>query len=253
MSKDPWKKAHDLSRIRQQQQLAADHASKQLFEPPRSRPRWSFSLVVSVVVILLVGGAAAAYFTRSIWWPQVGPRLPEELTGVVEEAAPELRPTVDWHALDKGLGADLRQFTSYLDFVDAVREWGAGKQLKLISTGEGRWRVTATGVKVYVQDGMIWTYELELNKIYAAAEWNPWWPELRAAGLVPELSWEDVTGDPNFPPGHAEHRMRRTPATRVREGWVYPVFILHFSYGKLTSLEAAVDYGVSEPATPEDA
>jgi hypothetical protein len=252
MSKDPWKKAHELSRIRQDQLRAARGKPEQLYQPPRVRSRWSFSLVVSLILVLLIAGAVVAYFTRALWWPQASGHLPEQVTEAVEEAAPELRPSIDWHALDKGLGANLKQFTSYLDFVSQVEEWGAQDKLKLISTGEGRWRLTAPGVKVYVQDGLIWTYELELSKIYASECWEPWWPELRKAGLVPEYTWEDMTGDPDFPPGHAEQRMRRTPSTRVREGWVYPVFILHFDYGKLSELEAAVDYGVSELAVPEE-
>lgn len=250
MSKEPWKKAHNLSRLRQEQSSAKmPPTSHTVYQPGIVARRSSFSLVVGIILVVLILGAGVLYFTRETWWPATSQHLPEQVSDAVEEIAPELQLSVDWHALDTGLGADLKQFTSYLDFVGKTGEWGA--PVKLIQTGTDRWRITAPGLKVYVQDGMIWTYELEFAEIYADERWKPWWPELRSAGLVPELTWEDVTGDPNKPRGHAEHRMRRTPATRVREGWVYPVFILHFNYGELSGLEGAVDFGVSEQALPE--
>jgi len=252
MSKDPWKKAHDLSRIRQDLPPPAAAAMRRHYGTVQQRSRVSFSLVVGIIVLILVLGAGAAYWARALWWPQTSEHLPEPVAEAVESAVPELRPSVDWHALDKGLGADLRQFTSYLDFVNNVRRWGAEDQLNLLSTGEGRWRVTAPGIRVYVQDGLIWTYELELSKIYAEDAWKPWWPDLRAAGLVPELTWEDVTSMPRPAEDHTEFPMRRTPSTRVREGWVYPVYKLHFDQGKLSSMEAAVEFGVSEPIPAED-
>lgn len=252
MSKDPWKKAHDLSRIRQNLPPPAAAVMQREYGIAQPRRRLSYSLVAGIVLVVLVLGAGAAYWARALWWPKASEHLPEPVTEAVESTVPELRPSVDWHALDKGLGADLKQFTSYLEFVDNARSWGAGDQLKLISTGEGRWRVTAPGLRMYVQDGLVWTYELELAQIYADDAWKPWWPDLRAAGLVPELTWEDVTGDPNPPHDHAVYPMRRTPSTRVREGWVYPVFKLHFDRGKLSSVEAAVQFGVSQPLPPEE-
>jgi hypothetical protein len=247
MSKDPWKKAHDLSRSRQDLPPPGAAALQRQYGAVRPRARVSLGLVVGIIIAALVLGAGAAYWARALWWPQASGHLPEQVSQAVETAVPELRPSVDWHALDQGLGADLRQFTSYLDFVNNVRQWGAGDQLKLISTGDDHWRVTAPGLRVYVQDGLTWTYELELRKIYADDGWKPWWPTLRAAGLVPELSWEDVSSQPAPTEEHYEFVMRRTPATRVREGWVYPVYKLHFDRGKLSSMEAAVEFGVSEP------
>jgi hypothetical protein len=242
MAKDPWKRAHDLSRLR-------EHSAVEQPAEARAARRIGCGTVIAIALaVLVVGGAAVLFFTRGWWWPRYRAALPEPLQEVVADVAPEPPADVDWHVLETGLDVELRMFGDYNLFVGATRAWEPG--VKLISTGNDTWRLTAPGVRVHVRNGLVWTYELDLPLIFAEECWREWWPALREAGLTPDLTWTALTGEEEQPVGGTDYTYRSTRSTRVAEGWVYPVFILYFADGWLRRVEGAIDFGVSSELEP---
>ena len=246
MAKDPWKRAYDIDQLK----LAGSA------QPGPARPRFgrgrslsSCSWLLIGALALIIAAAVVLYFTRG-WWL---PRAAEPVIEALEEAVPaevlDLGPSVDWHAVERGLDVELRLFGDYNLFVGATRTWEPG--LSVISTGPDTWRLKAPGVLIYVQEGLIWTYELDLGEIYAEPRWEQWWPSLREAGLTPDLKWEDATGEPERPRGHSEHGYRGPRSTRLKDGWAYPVWVLHFSDGRLARLEGGIDFGVASEMGPQ--
>jgi hypothetical protein len=248
MAQDPWKRAHDISQLKQAGIQAPD-------DPPRlirGRPagRLSCGCVVAVILVaIVIGGGATLYFTRGWWLPRYRDQLPAPVVQAVQQVAPEPAADLDLHYLSSGLDVELRQFQEYGLFVGAMRERDV--VLKVIATGGNSWRLSGEGVLVYVQDGLIWTYQLDLGVIFADERYRQWLPAFRHAGLTPDLTWTALTGETEMPSGHTEQSYRSESAARLPDGWAHSVYTLHFSDGFLRRIEAGINFGASSQAIPE--
>jgi hypothetical protein len=240
MARDPWQRASELNRLNKQRQSRGSSGAP----PPRLRrgPR-PLAVVLIVCVVLLVGAAVAGYFTRGWWLPRYRDQLPEPVVDAVQQVAPEPPVSIDWVAVETGLGAQLTPFHDYLRFTGQAAEWGA--ELKLVVLGEDAVRLTAPGVTVSTRDGLIWTYLLELDRIFADERWAEWVPELEAAGLSPYTTWTALLGGDDPPAGNHEELWRSDRGRQLPGGWVHPVYVLHFHDGWLRRLELRVDFGAS--------
>lgn len=231
MAQDPWKKAYLLSQTRQAGSPAAGPP------PPRLRraPRWG-CIIGSLLLLILAGGAAAAWYWRDAWLPRHYAKLPAP----VKQAVPEPQVQVDLQALDDGLGVELTMFGDYKDFIAATREWRPEWKL---SQGEGQQRLSAPGVKVYIRDGLIFTYELDIPRLFTEPAWAPWRSALSAAQLTPELSYTALTGEQAAPPGESEVKLHGKREQDVAGGWASAVYILGFRDNQLRRVVGGVDFG----------
>jgi len=239
MARDPWKRAHQLKRMQ--------HPGLPSKPESYSRRRIPWGWIGTLILAVLVLGAAATVWLMRGWWV---PRYREQLPPAVTTVVPEPPADVDWSALESGFGFNLSILGSYLDLLSACQD--KGPQWKASAGGESHLRLTAPGAKVYVQDGLIWAYELELGQVFTDEQWKNWRTPLREAGLTPDLTDTSLTGDSEMPVGHTEHEHRSRLSRRYQDGWAYPVFILHFQNGWLVRLQAGMDFGVSEPMVPDE-
>jgi len=203
-----------------------------------------------LTLILVIGGTAALYFTRGLWLPRYSEELPRPVVDVVKDVAPEPRRDVDWRALERGLGADLIPFTDYLLFVGKLGDWNVTP--RLVETGGGTWQVRAPGMVVYVQQGVIFTYNIDLEHVFRDDRWEQWWPALKDANLSTDLTWTALTGESEMPTGATRHSYRSDRSTHLADGWVYPVYTLHFQDGWLRQIELEVEFGVSDESAAPD-
>jgi len=248
MAQDPWKKAYLLSKALRAGQAPKGGVAKPLGQVDRAvrptgrTPNWGCIIGVSLLV-LLAGAGVALWLFRWWWVPRYRPELPKP----VQQALPEPRVQVDVVALDSGLGVDLVMFGDYLAFVNATRDWGPGWTL---SNAGGEQRLSADGVKVYVRDGLIMTYDLNLQQIYADNKWLPWQTALRKAQLTPDLTYSALTGGQEMPAGDSEVKLKGQQQAKLKDGWASAVYILHFQDGWLRRVVGAVEFGPSAASEP---
>lgn len=255
MAQDPWKRAHQIKRLREQQARdqahasgrAADHETQRRLSGLGLRRR---SLRPAVAAWLMVGilllGGAAAWYLRDTWLPRLKQEIRDEPEAVrkVVEALPEERVVLDSSAMDSGLGFGLRLDGDYLEMLAHMREQDPG--WKVTASGGDTARLTAPGATVKVIGGRIQNYELQLEPLFAADGWNPWLQGLEDAHLSPQLAWTSLTGEKEMPEGASEREISGKSFKRA-DGWVTPVYILRFSDGYLRSIELAIRFGVAEP------
>jgi hypothetical protein len=239
MAQDPWKRAYQLQRLK--------HAGAP-GTPPPSAPRlrqprpWLTVLLLILLMLALGGGGYFAWLSRERWLPQAR----EELPAPVKEAVPVYRRSVDQGALEDGLGIRLAIFGNVHDLLAATRDWGV--EWKLSSLGSNRARVSAPGVWARANGDAIEYYELDIAGVYASPCWKPWLPELRRAGLSPELSWEMLTGEQGV--GNQEYEYRGADSLQRPEGTVRQAFVLRFVDGYIRRVEGQVSFGPAIPPGP---
>jgi hypothetical protein len=239
MPQEPWKRARQLHELRQAGIKSAANAGQ-----PRPviirRPRWS-AVVGWTLLVLLLGGAATAYFTRGWWFPRYRAELPPKVEQVVEQVAPEPAVTLDYQALESGLGIGLRIFGDYLDVLNATNDWGVTWQLT--DTGNGTQRCGAPGLLLYVEGGRIRSYELDLPTVFATPAWQPWYQDLKRAGITPDLTWTALTGESEMPGGVAEREIHSSTDSEWAGGPAHAVWKLAFSDGWLRYLNGGITIG----------
>jgi len=237
MPLDPWKRAHILSR-------RADLRAAQV-RPAHRRPSWRvvLAVVLCVAATAVLACGLALWQNRALWLGVVR----EELPAPVKHALPVPRTSVDIEALESGLGIELRQFGNYLDLVKATRDWNPGWEIS--ASGSGHLRMVAPGLKVYVAGELIETYTLDLAVVYSAPCWRKWLPELRRAGITPQLTYTAFTGQEQAPAGELERVVEGRESVQGPEGWVHRAFGLHFEGGRLRSIDGRVAFGMAGAAT----
>jgi hypothetical protein len=242
MSKDPWRKAYQLSRIKRESEPKPG-------QPPARvviRRAFPWGPVVSTAVLVLVlGGGAAAWFTRGWWLPRYKPELPP----VVTENIAEPRVTVDYTAVEEGLGIKLCILGDYLDLVAATRDLGFEWELKQL--GGEQLRLEAPGLLVYATQGQIWNWKLDLDKVFADQRWAGLQSALRKAGLSPDLTWAALTGEAATPAGVKEQVVRSSAKRQMPQGWAHPNYVLAFTDSWLKRVEGRIEFGETAPEQSE--
>lgn len=250
MAQDPWKRAHQIKRLRDQQARDGSPAGKA--GPPLILRRKKAPLLSWAIALLLLGGLFAAWYYRDLWLPrlreEVVSNAPEPVRKVAQKI-PEKQVRLDAQLFDRGLGMGLRLDADYLELLAAMRDSDPG--WKLTSTGVSSVRLSAPGAVVSAVGGRVQNYELQIDQIYASEAWRPWLKGLQEAQLSPELRYTALSGDEEAPVGESKYELKGESFQRS-DGWVTPVYILRFIDNKLRSLELAIKFGVAEPA-PEAA
>ncbi len=246
MAQDPWKRAYQMQRLTQ----AGAPAGPEKPPPRRSR------LNIALLILALLALGAAGYFawlSRDRWSQLLAQELPgmrEKLPEPVREAVPVPLRQVDQGALETGLGIHLTVFASSYDLIAATREWGV--EWRLTSMGGERARLSASGVKVYANAGIIESYDLDVAQVFAAPEWKPWHSQLRRAGISPELTWQLLTGeqDAAAAAGNLEYEYRNRHSVQRSEGTARQAFLLRFTDGYLRHVAGQISLGPAIPPGP---
>lgn len=249
MAQDPWKRAYQMQRLKQ-----AGAPQTPDSPPPR---RGSRALAALLLLLLLALGAAGyfAWISRDRWAASLSQQLPgmrEQLPEPVREAVPVPMRRVDQAALEQGLGIHLTVFASSYDLIAATREWGV--EWQLTSMGGERVRMSAGGVKVYANAGIIENYDLDVAQVFASAMWAKWWPQLRRAGISPELTWQLLTGEQvtGELAGNQEYEYRNKHSVQRPEGTARQAFLLRFTDSWLRHVEGQISLGPAIPPGPVD-
>jgi len=234
MPRDPWKRAYDRRRL-----------ERGGGDPARDQPavRWVSprSVALAVALLALVAtGVTAAWLYRATWLP----RVREELPPSVAEHVPVPRVAVDFGALEQGVGHGLVLLGDYLDLISGTRE--LEPEWQVTQTGPDTLRLESDGIKVYVEDGLIRTYTLELPEFFASDRWREWHGDWREAGIMPELSWQALTGEEQQATGKTEHLYISPESVKLDEGWLRRAFNLEFRDGSLRRLEGRLEFGPSD-------
>ena len=236
MPQEPWKRARQLHELKQAGVKPAKSAAQPRPEIVR-RPRWP-AILGWTLLVLILGGAAAAYFTRGWWFPRYRDALPTRVVEAVEEVAPEPQVTLDYQALEAGLGIELCVFGDYLDVLKATNTWCA--EWQLTDTGAGTSRCTAPGLRLYVENGRIRSYELDIAMVFEDEAWKPWRADLKRAGFSPDLTWTALTGESEMPAGVAEREIHSSNDTQWNGVPAHAVWKLQFQDGWLRYVNGAM-------------
>ncbi len=239
MPQEPWKRARQLHELKQAGIKPAPKASQA--RPVQDRRNLWRALLGWIIVILVLSLGAAAYFFRGLWIPRYREAMPPGLERVVQEVAPEPQVTLDYQALEGGLGIELRIFGDYLDVLKATNTWGV--QWQLTDTGAGTSRCTAPGVKLYVEQGRIRSYELDVAQVFEDAAWKPWRSELKRAGISPDLTWTALTGETEMPRGMAEREIHSSNDAQWAGTTAHAMWKLQFTDGWLRYLNGGITVG----------
>ncbi len=247
MTREPWKRAAQLSQQKYRPAGGTPSPGPEVLRRPRMRPG---CVVGWLVLVMVLAGLITLYFTRGWWIPRYREELPAPVVDVVEDVAPEPQRSVDWVALERGLGANLVPFTDYLQFVGRMGDWQV--EPTLINTGGGTLQVRAPGITLYVQHDVVYTYNIDLAEVFADSRLQAWQAELRDANLTPDLTWTALTGETDMPRGATKQTYRSDRSSHLPGGWVYPVYTLHFLDGWLRYIELGVEFGVSDETPAPD-
>lgn len=234
MARDPWKKAYDRKRL---------GGNPPELRNAKPKDKWLSPAPIALglaLLALIITGATAAWIYRARWLPQVREELPQQ----VAEHVPVTRVDVDYSALEHGVGHGLVLLGSYLDLIDGTREMEPDWQVT--QTGSDTLRLESDGIKVYVQDSLIRTYTLEVPEFFISKKWESWRAEWQKAGISPELSWLQFTGENPKPGEKTEHLYVSSEAIKLKEGWMHRAFNLVFVGGSLRRIEGRLDFGPSD-------
>jgi hypothetical protein len=235
MTRDPWKRAYDRKRLE-------SGGGDPRRDPPRQRWIGPAPIALSIALLALLGtGLYAAWHYRTQWLP----RFRAELPPAVAEHVPVQRQHIDFGALELGVGHGLVLLGDYLDLISGTRELEPDWQVK--QTGTGTLRLENDGILVYVKDGLIQTYTLDVDRFFAAEKWRPWHSEWRRAGISPDLTWIAYSGEEQQP-GQTEDLYVSPDAVKLAEGWMHRAFNLEFQGGRLVRLEGRLEFGPGEDA-----
>jgi len=233
MARDPWKRAYDRKRL----EGGGGDPRKDHQRLRRSSPAMPGLLVV--LLLVLAGTAFIAWYYRSSWLPQVRQELPP----AVAEHVPVPHVEVDYSALEHGVGHGLVLLGDYLDLISGTREMEPAWQVT--QTGPQNLRLESDGIKVYVKDGLIQTYTLDVPQIFISEKWKAWRKEWKEAGIFPELTWQEFSGEEQQPRGETEHLYVSDEAVRLPAGWMHRAFNLVFEGGVLRRIEGRLEFGPS--------
>ena len=241
MSRDPWKRAYNLKKLNR-----APEKKGRISTPAIRGRRRIWPVVLLVLLVLIAGGAYAAWHYRSLWIPRYRDKLPEVVADVVKEP----RVYVDYTALEQGLGVHLSILGDYLDLIASTRDGEPAWDVK--QTGGGTLRLESDGIKVYVQDGAIQTYKIDMRALFESERWQDWLPAWRDAGLSPDLTWTAFTGEEEMPMGATEYLYVCDDGINTAGGWRHPAFNLEFHGGWLRRIEGRYEFGPTETNTEAD-
>jgi hypothetical protein len=243
MPQEPWKRAHQLSRM-----VPPDARPRGAAPPPRPR-KPLFGVVAGVLLIGLLGAAGwLAYPHIPRFWERTSP--PASITRGETTATETTGPTVtvDTAVLEEGLGIGLAPLADYLEVIELTKEAGITWELK--TTGGGTLRMTAPGIVAYVDDGKLRGYTLDVPVVFGHREWSAVQRELRRAGITPELMADAVMGEGAV---GSNVSLEGARVAETRRGWVYPVYDLRFAGGTLKLIRAGLRIGPARVAGPQDA
>jgi hypothetical protein len=233
VSREPWKRAAQLSRLQQRRKPGPSR-------PGRTPGSFNFGACALIAgLVLLVAVALTAWLSRNWWIPRYRDRLPE----VVAESVKEPRVYPDFVALEQGMGAGLVVFGDYTDLIAGTRDWRTDWQVT--QTGPENLRLEATGIRVYIRGGMIETYNIDLQALLEDEQWAGWRPAWERAGLTPDLTWPAYSGEQEMPGGLQEDIVVSDKAVKHGANWVRPAWALQFHNGWLRRIEARIEFGAS--------
>jgi hypothetical protein len=239
MPQEPWKRARQLQDLKQ---AGVKPAKVQGAPRPviQRSPRWP-QVLGWLLLLLILGGGVAAYLTRGWWFPRYRNQFPPKVEQAVEQVAPEPAVTLDYQALESGLGIELCIFGSYLSVLNATNDWGL--DWRLADTGNDTQICTAPGLRVYVEQGRIRSYELDLAAVFASEAWKPWYKDLKRAGISPDLTWTALSGESEMPGGIAEREIHSSTNAQWAGGPAHAVWKLQFQDGWLRYLNGGITVG----------
>jgi hypothetical protein len=235
MARDPWKRAYELTQ-------SPPPPAPPPYREPRGRG-WLWFLA-----LVLLGGLATAAWMLGYLKPPGSETVTEALPEPVERVLPKREGdvVVDVTALDDGLGIELRLYGDYLDVIAATQEWKIPWEIK--TTGGGTLRVTAPGITMFTRQGLVQTYELDLQELEDATVeggallWAAWLPQLRRAGLDRALDQEQFSG---LQPAAGESNTFYLAGERditVGRGTVKPQYLLRFRQNELAIVKGGQSY-----------
>ncbi len=241
MTHEPWKRAAQLSKVKR---LGKNGGQGRPAPRIVRRTSWG-TIIVLLLLIVLIGGFIAAWLMRGWWVPRYKDKLPGAVAGHVEEP----RVYVDYRLLEEGLGADLKLFGDYLDLISTTRDWR--DDWKVTQTGPDTLRLENTGIKVYVKDGVIDTYLVDVKVLFEDKKWGPWVKHWRDANLTPDLTWTAWSGSDSDAPGIVEEQYESSASIRRGDGWVHPVYVLTFRGNWLRRVEGRYNFGPAADELPD--
>jgi hypothetical protein len=252
MSKEPWKRAYNLTRTRQAGLPAGASPAAAAEHAPRPRLSGGAAFAVLLLALLLAGGWYL-WAQRGVLIPRYSKRLPAPVAQVADKT-PLPAARVDAAQLDSGLGIGLALGSNYLELVSATEPWKVNWTITVL--GQGHLRLTAPGVKVYSDGGKISGYDLDVKQVYAEKSWAPWQDALRRAGVSPDQNWRTATGAAEMPHGATESTLRGGGGHDFGGEPANSFFTLHFASGWLVRVEAGlstleIQTPPVEPAAPE--
>ncbi|MCB1216784.1 hypothetical protein KDL44_05290 [bacterium] len=237
MSQDPWKKAYRMNRSAQQRK--ADGNRK------RSRPHGvhlGFIFIVALPFIVGMGLVWYAWTHRGSLLPEYQEQLPEPLAGRINIPPRQ----VNLRLLDEGLGIGLCIFGSQGEVLRTTREWGV--EWKLTALGSDRVRLETEGLRITAAGDVIEAYELDLDRIYYSADWEPWIADLREANVEQQLNLREVQGDAELPKGRTIIELTGPSSLQYSGNWRHPAYELEFVDGWLRELRAGMAVGPASDA-----
>jgi hypothetical protein len=204
------------------------------------------------LLLVLLPIAAAGWFyweTIESAWHKIASQ--DRDAAVISDESPatpgskaEKAPTITADSLDKGLGIGLSVYTDYHTLLEKTK--GSGIEWEFTASGNAL-RLSAPGVKVYVEDMNITAYTLTFDEIWAADNWNWWQKDLARAGLSEKTTPQDVAAE-GLPAERISLYGKRS--IHQNDGWATPAYEVAFFQGKLDTLRAGIrpGPGPTEPA-----
>lgn len=248
---EPWKRAANLSRMRQQQAQAGARAP-QVIVVQRARPVWPW---VTLVLALAAAGGVYAWGQRGVLIPKYAKQLPEPAAQAVEKTPLPVQQ-IDIAALDGGAGIGLALGGDYLNLIAATRDWQV--DWKVVDLGSGQARLDSPGLTVYTGGGKIHGYRLDIKEVFGSGDdvkpWQPWRKRLADAGISSELNWRTATGEAEMPKGVTEKVLTGRGGLKFGGEAATTAYTLVFRDGWLIRVEAAPSLGdipepIVEPST----
>jgi hypothetical protein len=246
---EPWKRAANLSRLRQQQALGSARGTPSVVVVRTARPVWPW---IALLLALAAAGGVYVWGQRGVLIPKYAKQLPEPAAKAVERTPLPVQQ-IDVAALDGGAGIGLTLGGDYLNLIAATRPWQV--KWKAVALGGSQTRLDAPGLTVFAAGSKIRGYRLDVKDVFGSTEnagpWQPWRKKLADAGITPELNWRTATGEAEMPKGLTEHVLTGRGGLKFGGEPATTAYTLVFRDGWLVRVEAAPSLGNIPPPIVE--